>query len=155
MGGGSGRCCSLELTASSYLSPVRFNDANRRDFFRQGFDEWGKRLLEQTEDRIIQQKYFRPPGALPEMAFLATCTRCGACEPVCPPHAIQPVPTSGGLAAGTPSLDPRSQPCIVCLDMPCVKACPTGALTLPRIPMAGIHRFFSPKVRYPFKLIHS
>src|SRR5688572_11400180 len=88
-------------------------------------------MLERTEERIVQQKYFRPPGALPEMAFLAACTRCGACETVCPPHAILPVPSSGGLAAGTPSLDPRSQPCIACADMPCVKACPTGALTLP------------------------
>jgi MauM/NapG family ferredoxin protein len=110
---------------------VRLDPGNRRDFFRQGFDQWGKRLLEKTEERIIQQRYFRPPGALTEMAFLAACTRCGACEPVCPPHAIQPVPSSGGLAAGTPALDPRSQPCVVCIDMPCVSACPTGALTLP------------------------
>ena len=110
---------------------MRFNDANRRDFFRQGFDQWGKRLLEKTEDRMVQQKYFRPPGALTEIAFLTTCTRCGACTPVCPPQAIQPVPASGGLAAGTPALDPHSQPCTVCADMPCVKACPTGALTLP------------------------
>jgi MauM/NapG family ferredoxin protein len=88
-------------------------------------------MLERTEERIVQQKYFRPPGALPEMAFLAACTRCGACETVCPPHAILPVPSSGGLAAGTPSIDPRSQPCIACADMPCVKSCPTGALTLP------------------------
>ncbi len=88
---------------------MRLNDANRRDFFRQGFGEWAERLLEKTEDRIIKQKYFRPPGALPEIAFLATCTRCGACEPVCPPQAIQPVPSSGGLAAGTTEIDTRSK----------------------------------------------
>ena len=104
---------------------------DRRDFFRQSISQWGERLLEQTEKRLVQQKYSRPPGALPEVAFLAACTRCGACEQVCPPHAIFAVATSGGLAAGTPAIDPRSQPCIVCPDMPCVKACPTGALTLP------------------------
>jgi MauM/NapG family ferredoxin protein len=106
-------------------------DAGRRDFFRQSFGQWAEKLLEKTEGRIVQQRYFRPPGALPEVAFLASCTRCGACEPVCPPHAIHPVPTSGGLAAGTPMLEPTRQPCVVCTDMPCVRACPTGALTLP------------------------
>jgi MauM/NapG family ferredoxin protein len=110
---------------------VRHAPGDRRDFFRQSFGEWAERMLERTEERIVQQKYFRPPGALPEMAFLAACTRCGACESVCPPHAILPVLSSGGLAAGTPSIDPRTQPCIACADMPCVRACPTGALTLP------------------------
>ena len=104
---------------------------DRRDFFRQSIGQWGERLLEKTEQRIVRQKYFRPPGALPEVAFLAACTRCGACEPVCPVHAIVPLPTGAGLAAGTPNLDPRSQPCVACTDMPCVHACPTGALTLP------------------------
>ena len=111
---------------------MRLSPGDRRDFFRQSFGEWAERLLEKTEERIIQQKYFRPPGALPEIAFLAACSRCGACEPVCPPHAIQLVPSSGGLAAGTPAIDPKIQPCVVCHVMPCVQACPTGALTLPR-----------------------
>jgi MauM/NapG family ferredoxin protein len=110
---------------------------DRRDFFRQSFGQWAEKLLEKTEERIVQQKYFRPPGALPEMAFLAACTRCGACETVCPPHAIHPVPTSGGLAAGTPMINPKNQPCTVCTEMPCVGACPTGALTLPASGWAG------------------
>ena len=104
---------------------------DRRDFFRQSIGVWGERVLEKTEKRLVQQKYTRPPGALPEVAFLAACTRCGACEPVCPPHAIQLLPTSAGLAAGTPYLELRNQPCIVCEDMPCVQACPTDALLPP------------------------
>jgi ferredoxin-type protein NapG len=126
------------VTVPGYLShmPVDLHDllglpGDRRDFFRQSINQWGERLLERTERRLLQQKYTRPPGALPEVAFLAACTRCGACEQVCPPHAILPVPTSGGLAAGTPAIDPASQPCVVCDDMPCVKACPTGALLPP------------------------
>lgn len=110
---------------------MKIHPGDRRDFFRQSFGQWAERMLERTEERLVQQKYFRPPGALPEVAFLAACTRCGACEDVCPPHAILPVASSGGLAAGTPSIDPRTQPCIGCADMPCVHACPTGALTLP------------------------
>ena len=30
--------------------------------------------------------------------------------------------------AGTPYFTPRSIPCEMCRDLPCVKACPTGAL---------------------------
>lgn len=104
---------------------------DRRAFFRRSVGRWGEKLLEQAEERMVQERYFRPPGALPEVGFLAACTRCGACTPVCPPGAIRTVPPSGGLAAGTPFLDPASQPCTVCADMPCVAACPTGALTLP------------------------
>lgn len=65
------------------------------------------------------------------MAFLAACTRCGGCAEACPPRAIRTVPADGGLAAGTPYLDPALQPCTVCPDMPCARACPTGALTPP------------------------
>jgi len=103
----------------------------RRDFFRQSVGQWGERLLERTEKKLVQERYTRPPGALPEVAFLAACTRCGACEPVCPPHAIRYLPTSTGLAAGTPWIEPASQPCVACTDMPCVQACPTDALTRP------------------------
>ena len=71
-----------------------------------------------------------PPGAMPEVGFLAACTRCGACSPVCPVHAILTVPTSGGLAAGTPYLEPASQPCVACPDMPCVAACPNASAML-------------------------
>jgi MauM/NapG family ferredoxin protein len=110
---------------------VRLDPGNRREFFRQSFGQWAERMLERTEERIVQRKYFRPPGALPEVGFLAACTRCGACETVCPPHAILPLPPSAGLAAGTPAIDPKIQPCIACTDMPCVKACPTDALTPP------------------------
>ena len=80
---------------------------------------------------MVHQKYFRPPGALPEVAFLTACTRCGACAPVCPADAIVMLPPRAGLAAGTPHLEPALQPCTVCPDMPCAAACPTGALTLP------------------------
>jgi ferredoxin-type protein NapG len=110
---------------------VQLKPGDRRDFLRQSIGKWGEKLLEQAEERMVHQKYFRPPGALPEVAFLTACTRCGACAPVCPADAIVMLPPRAGLAAGTPHLEPRLQPCTVCADMPCVAACPTGALTLP------------------------
>ncbi len=112
-------------------------DGNRRDALRSVFGQWVQRLVEQTEERVVQQRYLRPPGSLPEIAFLAACTRCGECLPPCPVQAIRKVPTSGGFAAGTPYIDPQLQPCIACQDMPCAAACPTDALTVPAHGWAG------------------
>jgi ferredoxin-type protein NapG/ferredoxin-type protein NapH len=107
------------------------SDPTRRGLLRSAVGDWLERIVAQTEERVISRRYFRPPGALPEMGFLAACTRCGACADACPPHAIVNVPTDGGLAAGTPYIDPAVQPCIACPTMPCVSACPTAALTAP------------------------
>jgi MauM/NapG family ferredoxin protein len=107
------------------------SDAERRGFLRDVAGKYLGRLMERAQERVVRQNFPRPPGALPEMAFLAACTRCGACVDVCPPRAIRRAPTEAGLAAGTPFIDPVLQPCVACADMPCVAACPTGALTLP------------------------
>ena len=106
-------------------------DGTRREFFRATFGDWAENVLARTEERVVQRRYLRPPGALPEVAFLAACTRCGECAAVCPPKAIRLVEPSGGLAAGTPYIEVATEPCIGCPDMPCARACPTGALTLP------------------------
>lgn len=87
--------------------------------------------VEAAEDRVLQQRYVRPPGALPEMGFLAACTRCGECVTACPPKVIKLAPTGAGLAAGTPYLDLERSPCIACPTMPCAAACPTEALSVP------------------------
>jgi ferredoxin-type protein NapG len=112
---------------------------DRRDFFRDIVGDWINSLVEKAENTVIQQRYFRPPGALPEVGFLTACTRCGACGPVCPPHAIQFAAPGAGLAAGTPFFDPKLQPCIACPDMPCAAACPTEALTIPANGWVGQH----------------
>src|SRR6185295_4881369 len=96
-------------------------NADRRGLLRSVFGEWLERLVAETERKLIQRRYVRPPGALPEMGFLTACTRCGACAPVCPVQAIKTVTPDGGLAAGTPYLEPEQQPCIACADMPCAR----------------------------------
>ena len=111
---------------------------DRRDFFRDLVGDWIEDLVKKTEETVVQKRYHSPPGALPEVGFLAACTRCGECGTVCPPHAIQFAAPSAGLAAGTPFFDPKLQPCIVCADMPCAEACPTDALTVPPNGWAGV-----------------
>jgi ferredoxin-type protein NapG len=106
-------------------------DTNRRDMLRSAVGDWLEHIVERAEDRVVNRRYHRPPGALPEMGFLAACTRCSACVDACPPQAIVKVSAQGGLAAGTPYIDFTVQACIACPTMPCAAACPTGALTLP------------------------
>lgn len=70
----------------------------------------------------------RPPGAIAEADFLAACTQCEACQYACPHDAIVPAPVRARGAAGTPVIEPLSQPCMMCPDTPCIDACPSGAL---------------------------
>lgn len=104
---------------------------DRRGFFTQGLTRALREVVDSFGDRVARVRYVRPPGALPEPAFLAACTRCGACADVCPVHAIQKLPTSHGLAAGTPVLELDTTACIMCETMPCAQACPTPALEVP------------------------
>lgn len=65
----------------------------------------------------------RPPHAVAEPLFLSGCTRCRACLEACPHGAIIPAPARFRAAAGTPIIDPITQPCLLCTDTPCVTAC--------------------------------
>jgi ferredoxin-type protein NapG len=71
--------------------------------------------------------YLRPPGALEEGRFLGACVRCGRCAQACPYQAIK-MTGAAGSSTGTPHLLMRDTPCSLCPDIPCAKACPTGAL---------------------------
>lgn len=74
----------------------------------------------------------RPPGALDEAEFLSACVRCGLCVRDCPPQNLKLSQLGDGMgrdvAVGTPYFVAREVPCEMCEDLPCVKACPTGAL---------------------------
>ncbi len=70
----------------------------------------------------------RPPGALPEDAFLARCVRCGACVNACPTSALQPSLTIAGLEGlYTPVLVARHGWCEPSCTR-CGEVCPTGAI---------------------------
>ena len=104
---------------------------DRRAFFTQGFRRVLGKAVDSVNERVSASNYVRPPGALPEAAFLGACTRCGKCTEVCPVHAISPLPLDRGLAAGTPVLDVAGRACVMCDDIPCAASCPTGALDVP------------------------
>jgi len=70
----------------------------------------------------------RPPGALDEKRFLGACVKCGKCAQACPYKAIRMTGPETGLAIGTPRIIAREEPCQLCTDFPCIKACPSGAL---------------------------
>lgn len=70
----------------------------------------------------------RPPGALAEAAFLDACVRCGLCVQACPYDVLQLAELGGPVPAGTPYFIARANACRMCEDIPCVPACPTGAL---------------------------
>lgn len=70
----------------------------------------------------------RPPGALAEIDFVGACIRCGLCVRDCPFNILELAKPESPVATGTPYFTARNLPCEMCEDIPCVKACPTGAL---------------------------
>lgn len=70
----------------------------------------------------------RPPGALPKGAFEKACTRCGLCVKACPYDTLKLATLLSPLESGTPYFHARDIPCEMCEDIPCIVACPSGAL---------------------------
>ncbi|MET4103549.1 ferredoxin-type protein NapG [Roseovarius sp. MBR-78] len=79
--------------------------------------------------RALPAEALRPPGALAEEDFLGACIRCGLCVRDCPYDTLVLAELGmDGAAMGTPFFTARKVPCEMCDDIPCVAACPTGAL---------------------------
>lgn len=70
----------------------------------------------------------RPPGAIEEGDFQAACVRCGLCVRDCPFDTLKLSEVGEEVPVGTPYFEARTIPCEMCDDIPCVEACPTGAL---------------------------
>jgi len=60
--------------------------------------------------------------------FLALCIKCGQCLQVCPYHSIKLSDMAKGIGIGTPYIDANERGCYACEAVPCVLACPSGAL---------------------------
>ena len=84
--------------------------------------------LYSKQARALPPLAIRPPGALGEADFQGACIRCGLCVRDCPPQILELAKLEHEVATGTPYFVARTSPCEMCVDIPCVKACPTGAL---------------------------
>jgi ferredoxin-type protein NapG len=85
----------------------------------------------------ISQMVLRPPAAIAESDFLAACIKCGACVEACPYNTLKLAEPQENIPIGTPWFNPRVIPCYMCVDVPCVPACPTKALDLDKLIPAG------------------
>ncbi|MCP4197588.1 MAG: 4Fe-4S dicluster domain-containing protein [Proteobacteria bacterium] len=120
---------------------------DRRQFFRFGVRAAAQKstdYLKKRAEKLAPSIYVRPPGALAEIGFVATCARCGACVSACQAGIIKPLPAGAGAAAFTPQVVFDDGYCQCCADAPCVAACPSGALrrqdTAIRLGLAEVDR---------------
>jgi MauM/NapG family ferredoxin protein len=78
--------------------------------------------------QVAPNGLIRPPGALPEMDFLARCVRCGECMAACPTNTLQPIWIDAGfMGLFSPALNLRRSYCSPECKM-CGEICPTGAI---------------------------
>jgi len=80
------------------------------------------------QSQSLPAQALRPPGVTEEKDFLGACIRCGLCVRDCPYDTLKLANFGEPVALGTPYFEARKIPCEMCEDIPCVKACPTGAL---------------------------
>jgi len=111
------------------------NQSRRRFLLELGRSTTGVTLLSLGIGLYSQQsasmptRAIRPPGALDESEFAAACIRCGLCVRACPFDTLDLARLGDGVTTGTPYFTARDIPCEMCDDIPCVAACPSGALS--------------------------
>ncbi len=103
------------------------NRLSRKSFFQNFFS--ALRELSQIDGK---QRMFvlLPPGIASEDAFLQHCNECHKCVAQCPHLALRVHRQENNAFYGKPVIIPQEQPCYLCNDLPCVKACETGALQM-------------------------
>lgn len=85
--------------------------------------------LYQKPARALPAYAIRPPGALSEDRFLGACLRCGQCVRACPYKILRLAKMGEEVPLGSPFFIPRQDYCRMCEDIPCIRACPSGALS--------------------------
>jgi len=116
---------------------------DRKKFFKEGPLLLFRSFLRGSREESIEESLnfkrippaddiplLRPPGALPEAQFLNLCEGSGACAEACPVDAILLLPRKENLDIDAPIIRPSIAACVLCDDLSCMKACPSGALKL-------------------------
>ncbi|MEW6335793.1 MAG: 4Fe-4S dicluster domain-containing protein [Acidobacteriota bacterium] len=95
--------------------------------------------LRETGEQMVSppgpdlSRALRPPGALvPDSNYLAACTGCEKCVTACAPGALfmaEAESESGSRKVAV--LIAAREPCRLCEGLPCIAACPDGALAGP------------------------
>jgi MauM/NapG family ferredoxin protein len=120
---------SLRPRREARYLPLPEGLSRRNFFFGMGFGSMAI-VLTRLDPRYVKKtdRTLRPPGALPEEDFLATCIRCGACLRICVTHTLQASGMEKGLIQwGTPIHNMRVAGCEQQCNL-CGKICPTGAI---------------------------
>jgi len=137
------RVCPVDAVRFSFSPqglrerPIRFS-THRRALILSGMAGLGTALVALTSlmgmaresvlGQVTDPSLIRPPGALPERAFLASCVRCGECMKACPTNTLQPAGLGSGVAGFlAPVVVPRKGPCEPSCTR-CGQVCPTGAV---------------------------
>lgn len=109
---------------------------DRRSFFTSGAGKVAKAVTDHSAEQVRKNasRWIRPPFALDELEFLLACTRCDACIDACPHGVIFPLSAKlGAKVTSTPGMDLLNKGCQLCNDWPCVTACESDALSLPKV----------------------
>ena len=120
---------SLRPRADARYLPLPEGLSRRNFFFGLGLGSMVI-VLTRLDPRYMKKtdRALRPPGALPEEDFLATCIRCGSCLRICVTHTLQASGMENGLIRwGTPIHNMRVAGCEQQCNL-CGKICPTGAI---------------------------
>lgn len=81
-----------------------------------------------AEGRVLAPRLIRPPGALPDPAFLQLCVRCGQCMAACPTNTLQATWFAAGVTGMfSPAVTPARNYCDPHCRA-CGNVCPTGAI---------------------------
>jgi ferredoxin-type protein NapF len=106
------------------------DDRSRRELLTGLFDSLRGRRTKARHTAVRRrdpETLLRPPGALsPDDRFVAACSGCGDCVPVCPVECI--FMATDGEGRVLPAIDPSYRACQLCSNLPCIAACPDGAL---------------------------
>ncbi|MCP4499891.1 MAG: hypothetical protein GY822_08005 [Deltaproteobacteria bacterium] len=104
--------------------------SSRRGFFTNAVKDAAKIAVKEVERQLPMER--RPPFAIAEPEFLATCTKGWECAKACPYDAIHIIAPPATLGLNTPLMMPDESPCMMCDGFPCAAACTSGALLLPK-----------------------